>query len=164
MHKFICIPNLTDSSLTHGNLTKVLSYVATGDLWSHLNIPYDVSIRIKHDCGDDEEQIREQCIHYYITYSPYALLGWSHIAGRLHYRGEESTERAAKDYVERAPGTCGCGMCMYWNVEDANYDHVHMTQQIHACSDVHCVCSSAFVDYTDAHTDHICAHVHLHTY
>ena len=57
----------------------------------------------------------------------------------------------------------GCGMCMYWNVEDA-YDRVYMTQQIHACSDVHCVCSSAFVDYTDAHTDHICAHVHFHTY
>ena len=54
-------------------------------------------------------------------------------------------------------------MCMYWNVEDA-YDHVYMTQQIHACSDVHCVCSSAFVDYTDAHTDHICAHVHLPTH
>ena len=52
---------------------------------------------------------------------------------------------------------------MYWNVEDA-YDHVYMTQQIHACSDVHCVCSSAFVDYTDAHTDHICAHVHLPTH
>ena len=49
------------------------------------------------------------------------------------------------------------------DVEDA-YDHVYMTQQIHACSDVHCVCSNAFVDYTDAHADHICAHVHLHTY
>ena len=41
---------------------------------------------------------------------------------------------------------------------------VYMTQQIHACSDVHCVCSSAFVDYTDAHTDHICAHVHFPTH
>ena len=29
---------------------------------------------------------------------------------------------------------------------------------------VHCVYSSAFVDYADAHTDHICAHVHLPTH
>ena len=34
------------------------------------------------------------------------------------------------------------------------YDHVYMTQQIHACSDVDCVYSSAFVDYTDA-----CSHL-----
>ena len=163
MCKFICIPNLTDSSLTHSNLTKLLSSVDIDDLYDLLNIPAHVSGRIERDCGYDEEQIREQHIHYYITCSPYALLGWSHIAGRLHYEGEETAERAAKDYVQRAPGTCGCGMCMYWNVEDA-YDHVYMTQQIHACSDVHCVCSSAFVDYTDAHTDHICAHVRLHTY
>ena len=122
-----------------------------------------VSERIADDCGDDEEQRREQHIHYYITCSPYALIGWNHIAGQLHYGGKETAERAAKDYVQRAPGTCGCGMCMYWNVEDA-YDRVYMTQQVHACSDVHCVCSSAFIDYTDAHTDHICAHVHLYTY
>ena len=134
-----------------------------GDLWSRLNTPDDVSSRIDRDYDDDEEQIREEHIQYYISCSTYALLGWSHIAGRLHYWKEETAERAAKDYVQRAPGTCGCGMCMYWNVEDA-YDHVYMTQQIHACSDVHCVCSSAFVDYTDAPTDHICAHVHLHTY
>ena len=137
--------------------------MATGDLRECLDIPGPVSGRIVDDYGDDEEQRREQHIHYYITCSPYSLMGWSHIAGRLHYEGEETAERAAKDYVQRAPGTCGCGMCMYWNVEDA-YDCVYMTQQIHACSDVHCVCSSAFVDYTDAHTDHICAHVHLHTY
>ena len=139
--------------------------MATGDLREYLDIPGGVSGRIVDDCGDDEEQRREQYIHYYITCCPDALMGWSHIAGQLHYWGEETAERAAKDYVQRAPGTCGCGMCMYWNVEDA-YDRVYMTQQIHACSDVHCVCSSAFVDYTDAHTDHIdiCAHVHLHTY
>ena len=116
------------------SLAKVLSSVDTYDLWDRLKIPDNVSNRIDHDC-DEEEQIREQHIHYYITCSPYALLGWSHIAGQLHYREEETAERAAKHYVQRAPGTCGCGMCMYWNVEDA-YDHVYMTQQIHACSDV----------------------------
>ena len=138
--------------------------MGTDRLWRHLNIPLNLSSRIDNDCGDDEEQIREQHIHYYITCSPYALLGWSQIAGELHYMEEETVERAAKDYVQRSPGTCGCGMCMYWNVEDA-YDHVYMTQLIHACSNVHCicVCSSAFVDYTDAHTDHICACVHIHT-
>ena len=139
--------------------------MATGDLRACLDLPANVRWRIDDDCGDDEEQQREQCIHYYITCSPYALMGWSHIAGNLHYEGEETAERAAKDYVQRAPGTCtcGCGMCIYWNVEDA-YDHVYITQQIHACSNIHCVCSSAFIDYTDAHTDHICAYVHLHTY
>ena len=98
----------------------------TGRLGACLDIPYYVSVRINRDCGGDEEQQREQFIHYYITCSPYALLGWSHIAGELHYWGEETAERAIKDYVQRAPGTCGCGMCMYWNVEDA-YDRVYIT-------------------------------------
>ena len=101
----------------------------TGDLRGCLNIPDDVSIGIDHDYGNDEEQRREQHIHYYITCSPYALLGWSHIAGRLHYGQEEAAERAAKDYVQRAPGTSGCVMCMYWNVEDA-YDHVYAVMYI----------------------------------
>ena len=98
----------------------------TDDLHVCLNIPADVSIRIDRNCDDDEEQIREQHIHYYITCSPYALLGWSHIAGQLHYWEEDTAERAAMDYVQRSPGTCGCGMCMYWNVEDA-YVHMYMT-------------------------------------
>ena len=112
--------------------------MATDDLNRYLNISGYVSIRINRVCRGDEEQQREQHIHYYITCSPYALMGWSHIAGDLHYREEETAERAAKDYVQRAPGTYGCGMCMYWNIEDA-YDRVYMTQKIHACSDVHCV-------------------------
>ena len=74
--------------------------MATSDLGSRLDIPYSVSKRITDDCGDDEEQQREQHIHYYITCSPYALMGWSHIAGILHFRGEETAERAAKDYVQ----------------------------------------------------------------
>ena len=47
-----------------------------------------------------------------------------------------------------------------WHVYVLEY----VAQQIYACSDVHYVCSSAFVDYTDVHTDHICAHVHLPTH
>ena len=84
----------------------------TGDLFICLDIPTNVSLRIINDCGNDEEQRREQHIHYYVTCSPHALMGWSHIAGQLHYEGEETAERAAKDYVQRAPGTCGCGMCI----------------------------------------------------
>ena len=91
--------------------------MATGYLGSCLDIPAYVSDRIDGGCGDDEEQRREQHIHYYITCSPHALMGWSHIAGNLHYEGEETAEKAAKDYVQRAPGTYGCGICMYLNIE-----------------------------------------------
>ena len=117
--------------------------------------------KIEDHC-DNEEQRREECIQYYLNFSCFSLWNWTYLSGELHYWGEETALTAAKAYIQRAPGTCGCGTCMYWNVEDA-YDHVYMTQQIHACSDVHCVCSSAFVDYTDAHTDHICVHVYLPT-
>ena len=127
-----------------------------------LNIPDSVWGNIKGH-SEDEEQLRNELVYYWRNMSPYSMNRWDFIGGQLHYCGEETALTAAKAYIQRAPGTCGCGMCMYWNVEDA-YDHVYMTQQIHACSDVHCVCSSAFVDYTDAHTDHICAHVHLPTH
>ena len=130
-------------------------------LRSCLYVPDSVWEKIEDHC-DNEEQRREECIQYYLNFSCFSLWSWTYLSGELHYKGEETALTAAKAYIQRAPGTCGCGMCMYWNVEDA-YDHVYMTQQIHACSDVHCVCSSAFVDYTDAHTDHICAHVHLPT-
>ena len=110
----------------------------TDDLWACLDISFNVYKRVNDDSGDDEKQRREQYIHYYITCSPHALMGWSHIAGNLQFYGKETAERAAKDYVQRAPGTCRCGMCVYWNVEDA-YDRVYMTKQIHACNDVHCV-------------------------
>ena len=157
-----CIP-LTDTTLTHSNLSTVLNHVVDVDQlrWC-LNIPDSVWRNIK-DHSEDEEQLRNELVYYWRNISPYFMNGWDFIGGRLHYFGEETALTAAKAYIQRAPGTCGCGMCMHWNVKDA-YDHVYMTQQIHACSDVHCVCSSAFVDYTDAHTDHICAHVHLPTH
>ena len=157
-----CIP-LTDTTLTHSNLSTVLNHVVDVDqLRGCLNIPGSVWRNIK-DHSEDEEQQRNELVYYSRNMSPYSMNRWGFIGGDLHYEGEETALTAAKAYIPRAPGTCGCGMCMYWNVEDA-YDHVYMTQQIHACSDVHCVCSSAFVDYTDAHTDHICTHVHLPTH
>ena len=157
-----CIP-LTDTTLTHSNLSTVLNHVVNVDLLRNcLNIPGSVWENIK-DHSEDEEQLRNELVYYWRNMSPYSMNRWDFVGGELHLYGEESALTAAKAYIQRAPGTCGCGMCMYWNVEDA-YDHVYMTQQIHACSDVHCVCSNAFVDYTDAHTDHICAHVHLPTH
>ena len=137
--------------------------VGIDKLMDCLNIPFNVREKIREHSKDDEEQQRDECVYYWRNVSPYSMIGWGFLGGDLHYEEQEAALRAAKEYIQRAPGTCGCGMCMYWNVEDA-YDHVYMTQQIHACSDVHCVCSSAFVDYTDAHTDHICARVHLHTH
>ena len=129
---------ISDTSLIHSNLTKVLSSVATRDLRYCLDMPESVSKRIFSDCGNDGEQKREQRIHYYIICSPYALLGWSHVAGQLHYWGEETAARAAKYYVQRVPGTCGCG---FWNVENAYY-HVYTThEQIHAFREVYTLCT-----------------------
>jgi hypothetical protein len=58
------------------------------------------------------------------------LWGWGYLGGELHRLGQEAALPAAKAYIQRAPGTCGCGMCtcMYWNVED-DCDCVYMTQQ-----------------------------------
>ena len=123
-----------------------------------LSIPQRVRGKIREHSKDEEQQ-QEEYIYYWMNVSPYSMIGWGVLGGWLHYFEEENALRAANEYIQKAPGTCGCGMCVYWNV-----DHAYIIQQIHACSDVHWVCSSAFVDYTDAHTDHICAHVHLHTY
>ena len=73
----------------------------------------------------DEEQQRHECIHYYLKCSPFALWGWAFPGGWLHYYGEEAALTAAKAYIQRAPGTCGCGMCMYWNIEDTcDYEYI----------------------------------------
>ena len=77
------------------------------------------------------------------------MIGWGVLGGWLHFFEEEAALRAANEYIQRASGTCGCGMYMYMY---CSVDHAYITQQIHACSDVHCVCSSAFVDYTDVRT------------
>ena len=130
-----CIP-LTDTTLTHSNLSTVLNHVVNVDqLEDCLNIPYRVWRNIK-DHSEDEEQLRNELVYYWKNISPYSMNRWDFIGGQLYYCGEETALTAAKAYIQRAPGTCGCGMCMYWNVEDT-YDHVYMTQQIHVCSDVH---------------------------
>ena len=86
------------------------------------------------------------------------MIGWGVLGGQLHYWGHEAALRFANEYIQRTPGTCGCGICGMWIM------HTLYSKFMPAVIYIQCVCSSAFVDYTDAHTDHICAHVHLHTH
>ena len=101
-----------------------------GNLMTCLSIPDSVRRKIRGHSKVVEQQ-RDEFIYYYRKFSPYSLWGWGILGGELHYWEEEAALTAAKAYILRAPGTCGYGMCRYWNVEDA-YDHVYMTQQIHA--------------------------------
>ena len=82
-----------------------------------LYIPGSVQEKIREHSKDEEQQ-RHECICYYLKSSPFALWGWGFLGGELLYYEEEAALTAAKAYIQRAPGTCGCGMCMYWNVED----------------------------------------------
>ena len=77
-----------------------------------LNIPDHVWVTLEQN-SNDEEEIRQEYIHYYRNYSPYSLWSWHYLVGELHYRREETALEAAKAFIQRAPGTCGCGMCMY---------------------------------------------------
>ena len=82
-----------------------------------LGMPDSVRGKIREHSKDEEQQ-RHECIHYYLKISPFALWGWGFLGGELHFQGKEDALTAAKAYIQRAPGTCGCGMCMYWNIED----------------------------------------------
>ena len=77
-----------------------------------LNIPGHVWNTLEQN-SNDEEEMRQECIHYYWNYSPDSLWSWHYLGGELHYQGEETALEAAKAFIQRAPGTCGCGMCMY---------------------------------------------------
>ena len=116
-------------TLTHSNLSTVLNHIVDMDrLMDCLDIPRSVQKEMREHSKDEEQQ-REECIYYWMNVSPYSMIGWGVLGGLLHYHGEEVALRAANEYIQRAPGTCECGMCMYWNV-----DHAYITQQIH------CVC------------------------
>ena len=82
-----------------------------------LNIPANIRDKIREHSKDEEQQ-RHECIHYYLKSSPFALWGWGFLGGELHHWGKEDALTEAKAYIQRAPGTCGCDICMYWNVED----------------------------------------------
>ena len=94
-----------------------------------LSIPRSVQEKVREHSKDEEQQ-REECIYYWMNVSPYSMIGWGVLGGELHFYGQEAALRAANEYIQRAPGTCGCGMCMYRNA-----DQSYITQQIHACSD-----------------------------
>ena len=87
-------------------------------LMNCLDIPASVRRKIREHSKDEEQQ-REECIYYWMNVSPYSMIGWGVLGGWLHYWGQEAALRAANEYIQRAPGTCGCGMCMYWNVDHA---------------------------------------------
>ena len=107
-HSLMCPSySLTDTTLTHSNLSTVLNHVMDMDnLMPCLNIPYSVRRKIREH-SESEEQQRDECMQYWRTISPYSMIGWGSLAGWLHYYGEEAALRAANGYIERAPGTCG---------------------------------------------------------
>ena len=96
-----------------------------------LFIPGSVRKKIR-EYSRDKEQQQEECIYYWMNVSPDPMIGWGVLGGQLHFYGQEAALRAANEYIQWALGTCGCVTWMYWNV-----DHTCITQQIHACSDVH---------------------------
>ena len=87
------------------------------NLMNCLNIPDNVQGKIREHSKSKGQQ-RDECIHYWRNISPYSKIGLGFLGGQLHYYEQEAALRAAKEYIQRAPGTCGCGMCMCWNVEE----------------------------------------------
>ena len=80
------------------------------NLMKCLKIPVSVREKIREHSKNEEQQ-QHECIHYYRKSSPYSMWGWGYIGGNLHYYGEEAALTAAKAYIQKAPGMCGCGMC-----------------------------------------------------
>ena len=64
------------------------------------------------DHSKDEEQQRDECVYYWRNVSPYSIIGWGFLGGMLHCFEQEAALEAAKKYIQRAPGTCGCGICV----------------------------------------------------
>ena len=104
-------PSHADTTLTHSNLSTVLNHVVDMDkLMNCLNIPPRVMEKIREHSKDEEQQ-RDECIQYYHKFSPFAMWGWGYLGGELHYLEVEAAAlAAAKAYIQRAPGTCECGM------------------------------------------------------
>ena len=109
---------LTDTTLTHSNLTTVLSHVVDiKNLMNCLNIPDSVVEKIREHSKDEDQQ-RDECIRYFQKYSPYSMWGWGYLGGELHYwGGEEAALTTAKAYIQRDPGNvhvhAWVWLCMY---------------------------------------------------
>jgi hypothetical protein len=86
-----------------------------GNLMLYLNIPGAVQVKIREHSTDEEQQ-RKEWVHYWRNVSPYSMIGWGYLGGKLQYYGQEAALRAANKYIQRAPGICGCGLYtyMYW--------------------------------------------------
>jgi hypothetical protein len=80
-----------------------------GNLMDCLSIPFNVRRKIR-EYSRDEEQQRDETIHYYLKTSPYAMWGWGYLGGELHLWEKAAALTAAKAYIQRAPGTCGPGV------------------------------------------------------
>ena len=145
--------SLTDETLTHSNVSTVLNTVKVDQLrWCSI-YQTECGSALVMSSSDVMSVSTTEYTYHHTRHGPTSLVNSTTRRRRQLWKLQRDISREHQVCVGVA---CVCtGM-----LEDA-YDHVYMTcQLIHACSDVHCVCSSAFVDYTDAHTDHICAHVH----
>ena len=77
--------------------------VSISELKGCLNIPHSVWRTIRKNCENEELQ-RDECIYYWRNVSPFSMFGWSFLGGKLHYLGEESALRKAKEYIQTVPG------------------------------------------------------------
>ena len=90
--------------------TVLNNVVDINNLMDCLNIPDSVIDKIREHSKDEQQQ-RDECIHYYRKFSPYSMLGWGFLGGELHYcGGEEAALTATKGYVQRAPGIIYVGV------------------------------------------------------
>ena len=114
-------PSHADTTLTHRNLSTVLNDVNTGTLEKCLNIPFGVEEKIRQHSKNEEQQ-RDECVYYWKNISPYSLIGWSFLGGQLYWLEQEAALRAAKEYIQRDPGTYGCDMCVHVCRHNSFYD------------------------------------------
>ena len=66
-----------------------------------LGVPRTICKKI-HEQSSTTAQEREELIHYYLSYSPYA--SWSHLAGWLFYKQHHNALSAAKKFIKAEPG------------------------------------------------------------
>ena len=99
----------TDSSLTHSNLAAVLETVEVGKLEDCLYVPLSVQRKLQQQYDNDEE-LRNELISWWLLFSPYAFDSWRWLSGRLFCRKLEIALAAAKRYVHQTVGM-SCGFC-----------------------------------------------------
>ena len=112
----------------------------------YLSVPDSVIEKIREHSKDEEQQ-RHECIHYYLKYSPYSMLGWGYLGGELYYWGrEEAVLTATRAFIQRVSGTIY--MCLWHDIvyvrhqnliHSITYDHDNYSYNVmnHACSNVH---------------------------